>query len=52
MTFRRRLYLAQIPLAAALLLVGLAALRTVSSLGDASQGILRDNYRSAARALR
>ena len=52
MTFRRRLYLAQIPLAAALLLVGLAALRTVSSLGDASQGILRDNYRSALAALR
>jgi PAS domain S-box-containing protein len=52
MTFRRRLYLAQVPLAAALLLVGLAALRTVSSLGDASQSILKDNYRSALAALR
>ncbi|HEX8910315.1 MAG TPA: ATP-binding protein [Anaeromyxobacteraceae bacterium] len=50
MTFRRRLFLAQAPLATALLVVGLASLRTVSDLGKASDRILRDNYRSALAA--
>jgi signal transduction histidine kinase len=51
-TFRRRLLLAQAPLAAALLLVGAASLRTVSSLGDSAPDILRDNYLSTLAAQR
>jgi two-component system, NtrC family, sensor histidine kinase KinB len=51
-TLRRRLLLAQVPLAAALLLVGAASLRTVSSLGDSSENILQDNYRSVLAAQR
>ncbi|BDG04563.1 HAMP domain-containing sensor histidine kinase [Anaeromyxobacter oryzae] len=52
MTFRSRLLLAQAPLAAALLLVGAASLRTVSSLGESSAKTLQDNYRSALMAQR
>jgi signal transduction histidine kinase len=51
-TLRRRLLLAQVPLAAALLLVGAASLRTVASLGDSSETILQDNYRSVLAAQR
>ncbi len=52
MTLRTRLLLAQVPLALALLLVGLASLRTVASLGDGADRILRDNYRSVLAAQR
>jgi NtrC-family two-component system sensor histidine kinase KinB len=52
MTLRRRLLLAQVPLATALLLVGAASLRTVSFLGDRSETILQDNYRSVLAAQR
>jgi NtrC-family two-component system sensor histidine kinase KinB len=52
MTLRRRLLLAQVPLATALLLVGAASLRTVSFLGDSSETILQDNYRSVLAAQR
>lgn len=52
MTFRRRLLIAQAPLAAALVVVGAAALRTVSSLGASAERSLRDNYRSAVAAQR
>ena len=52
MTLRRRLLLAQVPLAAALIVVGAASLRTVSFLGDSSETILQDNYRSVLAAQR
>ena len=52
MTFRSRLLLAQAPLAAALLLVGAASLRTVSALGESAETSLEDNYRSAVAAQR
>src|SRR5512137_953076 len=52
MTLRRRLLLAQVPLAAALVVVGAASLRTVSFLGDSSETILQDNYRSVLAAQR
>src|SRR5512137_1562737 len=52
MTLRRRLLLAQVPLAAALLVVGAASLRTVSFLGDRSETILQDNYRSVLASQR
>jgi signal transduction histidine kinase len=51
-TLRRRLLLAQVPLAAALLVVGAASLRTVAFLGDSSETILQDNYRSVLAAQR
>ncbi len=46
MTLRRQLLLAQAPLAAALVVVGWAALQAVSLLGEGSETILKDNYRS------
>ena len=52
MTLGRRLLLAQAPLAAALLLVGAASLRTVAFLGESSENILKDNYRSVLAAQR
>jgi signal transduction histidine kinase len=52
MTLRRRLLLAQVPLAAALLVVGAASLQTVAFLGDSSETILQDNYRSVLAAQR
>jgi NtrC-family two-component system sensor histidine kinase KinB len=52
MTLRRRLLLAQVPLAAALVVVGAASLRTVSFLGESSETILQDNYRSVLAAQR
>jgi signal transduction histidine kinase/HAMP domain-containing protein len=51
-TLRRRLLLAQVPLAAALLVVGTASIRTVSFLGKSSETILQDNYRSVLAAQR
>ena len=52
MTLRPRLLLAQAPLAAGLVLVGLVALNTLDTLGQSSQLILRDNFRSVLAAQR
>ena len=52
MTLRTRLLLAQAPLAAGLALVGLVALNTLDTLGQSSQLILRDNFRSVLAAQR
>ncbi|HVP68684.1 MAG TPA: ATP-binding protein [Anaeromyxobacteraceae bacterium] len=52
MSLRGRLLLAQAPLAAALVLVGAASLRTVTWLGESSENILKDNYRSVLAAQR
>ncbi|MBI4798913.1 MAG: PAS domain-containing protein [Desulfarculus sp.] len=46
MTLRAKLLLAQVPLWAALLLVGLLALFTTAALGRQSHDILSENYRS------
>lgn len=46
MTLRAKLLLAQVPLWAALLLVGLLALFTTASLGGQAHDILSENYRS------
>jgi two-component system, NtrC family, sensor histidine kinase KinB len=51
-TLRTRLLLAQAPLAAGLVLVGLVALNTLDTLGQSSQLILRDNFRSVLAAQR
>jgi len=51
-TLRTRLLLAQAPLAAGLVLVGVVALTTLQSLGESSQLILRDNFRSVLAAQR
>ena len=52
MTLRTRLLLAQAPLAAGLMLVGLVALNTLETLGQSSQLILRDNFNSVLAAQR
>ena len=52
MTLRTRLLLAQAPLAVGLVLVGLVALNTLDTLGQSSQLILRDNFRSVLAAQR
>ncbi|HVG61789.1 MAG TPA: ATP-binding protein [Hyalangium sp.] len=46
MTLRGRLWLAQAPLALALVLVGVVAVFTLGRVGRAGQQILQDNYRS------
>jgi len=51
-TLRTRLLLAQAPLAAGLMLVGLVALNTLETLGQSSQLILRDNFNSVLAAQR
>jgi PAS domain S-box-containing protein len=51
-TLRTKLLLAQSPLAAALIVVGIAALVTIAKLGEHSAGILKDNYRSVLAAQR
>jgi NtrC-family two-component system sensor histidine kinase KinB len=51
-TLRTRLLLAQTPLAAGLILVGLVALNTLETLGQSSQLILRDNFNSVLAAQR
>jgi two-component system, NtrC family, sensor histidine kinase KinB len=51
-TLRAKILLAQAPLAAGLVLVGLAALSTVGTLGRSSQRILEDNFRSVLAAQR
>jgi two-component system, NtrC family, sensor histidine kinase KinB len=50
MSLRTRLLLAQLPLALSLLLVGAISRRTVSSLDNSSQAILKDNYLSVVAA--
>jgi len=52
MKVRMKLLLAQAPLAVALAVVGVLAARTVSSLGQGSNTILTDNYRSVLAAER
>jgi two-component system, NtrC family, sensor histidine kinase KinB len=52
MTFRSKLFLAQVPLVVALLLIGAAGGVITSSLGRGSQRILEDNYRSVLAAQR
>jgi signal transduction histidine kinase len=51
-TLRTKLVLAQLPLAAGLVLLGFVALRTLDTLGRSSQHILQDNYRSVLAAQR
>jgi two-component system, NtrC family, sensor histidine kinase KinB len=51
-TLRTKILLAQAPLAAGLVLVGLAALSTVRTLGLSSERILEDNFRSVLAAER
>lgn len=46
MTLRAKLLLAQVPLGAALVGLGVVAILTVTSLGETSGRILADNYRS------
>ena len=52
MTVRGKLLLAQAPLAAGLILLGLVALGALETLGQGSQRILRDNFRSVLAAQR
>src|SRR5512134_1529197 len=52
MTLRGKLLLAQAPLAVALAIVGLVAAINISSLGEHSRAILKDNYRSVLAAQR
>jgi two-component system, NtrC family, sensor histidine kinase KinB len=51
-TLRTKLLLAQTPLAAGLVLVGVVALNTVAALGQSSERILQDNFRSVLAAQR
>jgi len=46
MTLRTKLFIAQLPLVAALFFLGIFSMVTTSSIGDSSQTILKDNYRS------
>jgi signal transduction histidine kinase/HAMP domain-containing protein len=52
MTLRRRLLLAQAPLAVAVLVLGAASLGAATSFGRSSENILKDNYRSVIAAQR
>ena len=52
MMLRAKLLFAQLPLAAALILVGFVAVRTTQTLGSGAQAILQDNYRSVLAAQR
>ncbi len=52
MTLRAKLLLAQAPLAAGLVLLGVVALSTLHTLGDSSDRILQDNFRSVLAAQR
>ena len=52
MTLRRRLLFAQVPLAAALVLVGIVSTMGATHLGERSRLILADNYRSVLAAQR
>ena len=50
MRLRSKLLLAQLPLAAALVLVGYGSRRTISAMDRSSQDILKDNYSSVVAA--
>jgi PAS domain S-box-containing protein len=52
MTLRSKLFLAQLPLLAALVFLSGLALVTVSSIGGSAQSIIRENYRSVVAAQR
>ena len=52
MSFRVKVLLAQAPLAVALLLIALVAVRTTGSLGTGASTILAENYRSVLAAQR
>lgn len=52
MTLRKKLLLAQLPLAIALVFVGFTAVSKVASIGRRSEIILKDNYRSVLAAQR
>ncbi len=52
MTLRSKLLLAQLPFAAALLVLGVIAARSVTQLGRNAELILKDNYRSVLAAER
>ncbi|MFZ2089775.1 MAG: ATP-binding protein [Desulfobaccales bacterium] len=52
MLLKTKLFLAQAPLALALLVLGAIAITTISQLGSHSERILKDNYRSVLAAQR
>jgi len=52
MRLRTKLLLAQLPLALALLVLGVIAITTIGQLGLSSEKILKDNYRSVLAAQR
>lgn len=52
MTLRSKLLFAQAPLAVALILLGIVSVLTVTGLGETSNRILHDNYRSVLAAQR
>jgi signal transduction histidine kinase len=52
MSFRARILLAQAPLAVALVLIAVLALRTIGTLGAGAEAILQQNYRSVLAAQR
>src|SRR5512142_313496 len=52
MTLRAKIIVAQTPLFAAVILLSVLAVVTVSKLGAVSQTILKDNYRSVLAAQR
>src|SRR5215470_2861371 len=52
MTFRSKVLLAQAPLAVALVLLAVLAVRTITSLGQGAEAILEENYRSVLAAQR
>lgn len=52
MSLRRKLLFAQAPLALAMILVGILAMRSNAELGRRSEDILKDNYRSVVAAQR
>ncbi len=52
MLLKTKLLLAQVPLALALLVLGVIAITTIGRLGESSERILKDNYRSVLAAQR
>jgi NtrC-family two-component system sensor histidine kinase KinB len=52
MSLKTKLFLAQVPLALALLVLGAIAITTIGRLGSSSERILKDNYRSVLAAQR
>ena len=52
MRLKTKILLAQVPMALALILLGVIAVTTIDRLGSASEKILKDNYRSVLAAQR